>query len=413
MTSARDLLSSARVRAVNKHPYFSSIVFNMRPVETPGLGTMAVDRGLRLFYDPATVESWGSEGTAAVVVHEAGHILRKHDERRGDRDPELWNWAGDLEWNDDVVKAGWKLPGDCLMPAKFGLKDGGTAEQYYADIESKVKKVKIKVGSTAGTGGKCGGCAGNPGPEGDSKEGEPKGNGKGNVPPPLSQGEVAVVRNQTAQAIQDYEKAHGRGSVPASWAAWANQELLPPKVPWQRVLGKYVREALTFKAGQLDYTYSRLSRAWLAQRVAVPNTPVRPGMHAPVPKLALVVDSSGSMSGGRYRRALSEAVGVVKATGADIKAYATDAAVNAVVKLVSERDIQKLGFSGGGTDMPVGIEAADKDNPDVILCLTDGDTGWPSPKHMPKAKLIVCIVSDDAEKVHVPDHIKLVVRTEL
>ena len=48
--SARDIIASARCRAT-KHdmmPYMSSVLLSLRPVDSRGLGTVAVDAGWRL-----------------------------------------------------------------------------------------------------------------------------------------------------------------------------------------------------------------------------------------------------------------------------------------------------------------------------------------------------------------------------
>jgi predicted metal-dependent peptidase len=52
---------------------------------------------------------------------------------------------------------------------------------------------------------------------------------------------------------------------------------------------------------------------------------------------------------------------------------------------------------GGGTDMGAGIEAAmeERIKPDVLIVITDGMTSWP--ENPPKAKLICCMVNEEAE----------------
>jgi predicted metal-dependent peptidase len=408
--NARDILAASRVKVLNKLPYLDAAAFSLRLVEKPGLGTLAVDASLRLFYDPPVVEKWGVELVSGVLVHEMSHVLRDHHGRMKECDPELSNIAGDMEINDDIVRMGWKLPDGVLLPATYNMKDGELAEFYYRELKKQGKgKAQKPNGKAPGSGGKCGGCANNPGEEGMGESPDGKTDGKGGEKPGMSQADVNLVRKQTAQKISDYQATRGRGSVPAAWSQWAEKQLEVPEIPWMAVLGKQVRAALSFRAGQVDYTRRKIARSYWGQRSAVRNMPIKPGMHQPIPKVALVVDCSGSMSGKPYEKALSEITGIIKAVGAPCTSYATDAACNAKVSIFAKKDLAKLGFSGGGTDMRVGIELAEKEHPDVIVVLTDGDTPWPEIGEMPRARLIACIVGN----ARTPDHLKNVVRVKM
>lgn len=414
--NARDILAAARVKVLNRQPYLDSVAFSLRMVEKDGLGTLAVDAGLRCFFDPKVVEQWGVEPVSAVLLHEMGHVLRDHFGRGKDLDPQLANICGDLEINDDIVRMGWKLPGACLLPKTFDLKDGELMEAYYKKLLKQAQKAKAqaqKNGSSPGSGGKCGGCAGNPGEEGmGSGGGKEEKDSKGNpVPKGADATEVNLIRKQVAQKIADHVAQRGRGSVPASWAKWAEEQLEPPKIPWSNVLRAKVRTFLSFRAGQVDYVSSRISRTYWGMARVIKNMPLKPGMNQPKPKVSLVVDCSGSMTGKPYQLALSEVMGVVKAVGADVSAYATDAAIQAKQTIFSKKDLAKLGFSGGGTDMRIGIEKAEQDKPDVIVVLTDGDTPWPEKDEMPRAKLIVCLIGNPYQKP--PKHIQNVVSVPL
>src|SRR3990167_6145666 len=71
-------LAAARLRVVIDRPYLASALWSLVPVERPGLGTMAVDKYWRLYYDPKAMERWGLRGTATVLMHEVWHLLREH-----------------------------------------------------------------------------------------------------------------------------------------------------------------------------------------------------------------------------------------------------------------------------------------------------------------------------------------------
>ena len=48
-----DEIVVARMLAKESHPYFTALLMSLHPVESPGIGTMAVDKYGRLYYDPA------------------------------------------------------------------------------------------------------------------------------------------------------------------------------------------------------------------------------------------------------------------------------------------------------------------------------------------------------------------------
>ena len=81
--------------------------------------------------------------------------------------------------------------------------------------------------------------------------------------------EAEAIRRQTAQGIRAYTKL--RGSVPGSWSRWA-ERVLEPQVDWRRALAGAVREAASWAAGAVDYTYHRPSRRGAAMpRVVLPS----------------------------------------------------------------------------------------------------------------------------------------------
>ncbi len=255
--------------------------------------------------------------------------------------------------------------------------------------------------------GHCGGCANNPYPE--EKEMEDKEEG---APPPLSESEQEITRAKVAQDI--IQASQSRSDVPGSWTKWAVETLKPVRVPWQRVLAKMVRASLTRAAGQVDFTYSKLGRSYAARRhVCGSKTPISPGMVRPTPEGAVVIDRSGSMGGGKGSAseiATSEVRGVVRSLGCPVTAYCVDTKVGEAKRVFSDHEIKALPSSGGGTDMRVGIKAADegKPRPNVIILLTDGYTPWPEKCSMPKADLIAVVIGDEGGDP--PDYIKNVVR---
>ena len=124
---------------------------------------------------------------------------------------------------------------------------------------------------------------------------------------------------------------------------------------------------------------------------------VLPALRRPVPEVAVVCDTSGSMSDDLLAASLAEVEGLLSALGLArrLRVLACDTAVGAAQRVSSARQVTLTG--GGGTDMGAGIAAAAglRPRPAVIVVLTDGYTPWPDgpPRG---SKVVVGLLGDDA-----------------
>lgn len=382
---ANDILAAARIRVSRRHPYLSTVLFSLRLVPLKGLGTMGVDAGWRLWYDPQTVEEWGPggkvidtnahDGCAAALAHECWHVLYETMRRQSGRDKWRWNCAEDRAINDGLVTCGWRFPITPLLPQQIKMKNGLTGEEYY-DKEPEPTAIKILM---PGCGGSCGGIAGNP--QGDHEhtgmEGAARSGGKDSpLPPPMGEAEKQIVLRCTAQEIQ---KAASRGNVPRDLVEWAEKQLKPPTIPWQKQLAALVRRGIAAKAGCVDFTYSRPSRRQWGMRMALgAGTPILPAMYAPVPDVGVCLDCSGSMCGAPALAARSEVLGIAKAVGASVWTYVADTRIAGKRRVKNKVDVSKLGDTCGGTDMAEAIRSIEKiRRHDVVVLITDGITPFP------------------------------------
>ena len=107
---------------------------------------------------------------------------------------------------------------------------------------------------------------------------------------------------------------------------------------------------------------------------------ILPALRQPVPNVAVVVDTSGSMWGLDLSVALAEVDGILKTTGTarQCTVLSVDAQVQACRRVF--RADQVVAKGGGGTNMGRGIEGAAclLPRPEVVIVLTDGHTPWPS-----------------------------------
>jgi predicted metal-dependent peptidase len=145
-------------------------------------------------------------------------------------------------------------------------------------------------------------------------------------------------------------------------------------------------------AGAVDYSYRRPSR-----RAAIAGDVVLPALRRPVPEVAVVCDTSGSMTEDLLAMVLAEVEGLLRALGLarQVRVLACDTAVAPAQRVSSARQVQLVG--GGGTDMGAGIAAAValRPRPAVTVVLTDGYTPWPAAA--PKGtRVVVGLLGADA-----------------
>jgi predicted metal-dependent peptidase len=381
-------LAAARLWAAARFPYLASGIFGAQVIARPDSGTVAVDEQWRLHADPAVAAAWSPAQFGSVLVHHVCHLLRSHAERAralGVRpeDGPAWTRAADAEINDDLIPAGLDLPGDPVLPEHLGAGPGGLAEQYFHP--GPARGWQIDCGS---------GADGTPRPGDRPWDGDQPG---------LPGWQADLLRRLVATECVRHAKE--AGNVPAGLARWA-EDTLAPTVNWRTLLAAELRRAVADTAGAADYSYRRPSR-----RAAAVGDVVLPALRRPVPEVAVVCDTSGSMTEDLLALALAEVEGLLRSLGMarQVRVLACDAACGAAQRVSSARQVELVG--GGGTDMGAGIAAASalRPRPAVTVVLTDGYTPWPgtAPKGM---RVVIGLLGDGApdapdwaRAVRVPD----------
>ncbi len=387
-------LAAGRLWAASHFPYLASGLFGVQVLARPGIGTLAVDEGWRLHADPELTAGWTPAQLGSVLVHHVSHLLRAHGERAaaagtGPDDARAWVRGADAEINDDLVPAGLELPGRLVLPGHLGAEEGLLAEQYFA-------AGRAGGGALDGTGDGDSGDSGDrdtaaedwdldcgSGADGQGRDWDTSGT------PALSPWQARLLCRQVAQDCIRY--AREAGNVPAGLLRWAEQTL-QPAVDWRRVLAAELRRAVADTAGAVDYSYRHPSR-----RAPVAGPVVLPALRRPVPAVAVVCDTSGSMTDDLLAAALAEVEGLLRSLGLarQVRVLACDTAVDAVRRVTSARQVELAG--GGGTDMGAGIDAAAalRPRPAVTVVLTDGFTPWPD--RPPRgSRVVVALLGDEA-----------------
>jgi predicted metal-dependent peptidase len=371
-------LAAARLWAVNEAPYLATALFASVPILVPGLGTMASDRHWRMYIDPELAERWTVEQLGAVMIHEAHHMLRDHGGRAhalgvsSEIERLRFNVAADMEINDDLESL--PLPDGGVYPKTFSMATGRLAEEYDA---------LLKAHGTDLPNVNCGAGA-----HGVRQEWELERSGS---EPGVDEWEADLIRKQVAEAVRISRQAGGH--VPAGFERWA-KAFLRPQIDWRREFAAQVRAGLDAVSGAVDYSYRKPSR-----RAASPigRAVVLPALVQPVPRVAVVVDTSASMSAEHLERVLAEVKGLLRSRGirgSRLSILSCDTAIRSSQEVFAVEQVRLHG--GGGTDMGAGLQAAAalRPRPEVIVVLTDGQTPWPNDR--PPAQVVVALIGGGA-----------------
>ena len=164
-----------------------------------------------------------------------------------------------------------------------------------------------------------------------------------------------------------------------------------PRLDWRRLLAAKVRSSAAAVSGASNYSYARPSRRRMP-RVVLPS------LQHPVPRVAVIVDTSGSVDDELLGLAWAEVHGCLRSLGIRrdlLTVYAADAAVRRLTG-PPRRQVSLIG--GGGTDMAgaIGVVLAAQPRPDLAVVITDGLTPWPVAR--PRRDVIIALLPTTAAR---------------
>jgi len=420
-------LQAARSEAERHWPYVASILFNLKlvRVDDKSFTTLGVDKGWRLYWSPDFVEKCSTVELATAILHECLHCLFEHSVRFErlvglPRDIHTWNVAGDCAINHILDQDGFVFPSH-ITPIRFADFNGSivqedSTETNYAkllELDSEQVFHSVGQGEKAEPGSDQKDPAGADNAPGD-QAGDDKTADSGQPSQPAEQrsfqtdcGSIAGgdrreyeldADDQSLPAIDESAKSVAKAdvakaiTVQTTFGRRANSslvravdELLTPRVSWRRQLSVLLKSSLGNIMGRSDYTLMRISRRDSSLKSKNFN-PRFPAMRGPKPpKVAVILDTSPSISDKNIKDALSEILGIVRSVGASKSVAVIPCSYNAYepqfVKTPKQvAYIRPIGDEG--TDLRKGFDVAMKlrSLPDVIVVITDGETPWPDDK---------------------------------
>lgn len=328
-------MQRARTALIISQPFYGCLALHLQLVEVNDpreldgepMDTMAVD-GKHLFYYPPFVLSLDEAEIVGVVMHEVSHCSYQHMTRRGHRDPDAWNVAGDWIINDDVVLAGGKLPKMALFnPAAKGM----STEEAYELIPKSQHGKGGGTGQGSGDPGRCGGVR-------DAAPGHDK----------AALTDVALEWEAlTRQAIAVARRANA-GTLPG-YLKQLDTVLKEPRVSWRDQFQRFIDST-----ANSDYSWARPNRRFASTGLILPGfIPDR------LNHVVVFMDVSGSTSSKTLRTEfMSEAAATLDQQLTDqLTVVYIDTKVHHVDEYQSGDIVEaKVMLGGGGTNFRLGFE---------------------------------------------------------
>ena len=345
-----------------------------------GAATPLATDGRTLFYGPS-FDGIDVDEQAGRVAHAVLHVALRHAQREaalrrlvGDVDPRLFNTCADAIVNTALGHLAWlRLPQDAvtlevLLVRTLAIHEDAERLLLAWDVERLYRALDDRE-TAAGSRE-----ARRDGPRASRVRAMGAGTPRDLLPVPADaeppQAEVELAREWAERLLRGHA---GDGAF--SMLRGLVADLAPPRTPWEQVLRTRLARGLAMRP---DLSWSRPSRSYLAnQGRGGPGRrmPWEPGTTASrrSPRLALIIDVSGSVDDGLLQRFAREIEAITRRAEAGLVMVIGDDRVRHVERYApGASGLRGLAFhGGGGTDFTPLLEAADTHRPDLGVVLTD------------------------------------------
>lgn len=242
MTELNRDLDRAKTAAFlgNSGAFLGPLMCGMDFIWTNDVETAATD-GIRVWWNPKDFLELSPELRKSTLLHELWHPANLHFVRRGDRDPQDWNIATDIDINNNLKADGY------AVEKPYFIWD----EQYTGWAVEDIYNAIHKPDQCAPRGG-GGSDPGDP----SSGSGQPTYGGTAgkDMVPNLNPQDAQRAINNVIQAAHSAVASGNPGAVPGSVQQVINK-FLKPIVKWDVVLDRFLEEL-----SQDDYSMSRPNR---------------------------------------------------------------------------------------------------------------------------------------------------------
>ena len=343
-TEIEDKLIKARIEMLISAPFFGNLATRLRFKDaTEWCPTLATD-GRYFYYNRNFVAAMNDAEIVFGIGHEVLHCVYDHFDvnRRGDRDPRLWNIANDYVINADLIDA--KIGEEIkLVKICFDWKYRGmVSEEIYDDLFEQAKEegrvidvdsFDVHLDRDDGDDDGAQGEGGEANSEGGDKDGPAK----------YTAEEKEKISQEFKNATMQAAKAAGAGNLPGG-VKRALDHLLNPQLDWRQLIAMQIQSVV-----RSDYTYQTPSRKGLNEGFYLPGMDRETTID-----VAISMDVSGSIYDTMLRDFLSEVKGIMdQYTDFRIHLFCFDTEVHNPVTFTPHNMEEFLEYDiqgGGGTE---------------------------------------------------------------
>lgn len=357
---ARERLVTARIGLLLRQSFFGNLATRMTLTNADEWCSTAATDGLKFYYNSRFIMMLKPKEVEFLVGHEVLHVVYDHMDRRGTRDPQIWNIADDYAVNADLKrhKVGQFITTvPCLYEQKY---DGKPAEEIYDDLMKNVQKININdlIDQMIDDHMESGQDS-----DGDG-DGDQEGKGKR---PKMSPEERERARQEIKQAIINAAQSAEAGSLPAGVERLI-KSVTDPVMPWRELIQTNLTSAI-----RTDFSWMRPSRRGWHMDAIMPG--MTPGEEIDV---VVAIDMSGSISNKQAQAFLGEIGGMMEAfDGYKVHVFCFDTDIYNPADFTSENMDTIDGYEpqgGGGTDFDAIFDYLKSvgNVPKRLICFTDG-----------------------------------------
>lgn len=329
-TERNAALSKAKIQLMARpdSAFFTTICFSLRHYFDDTIPTACTD-GKKIMFNTKFFMDLDHEERIFLLLHETMHAAYLHMERfQEGMCHDRANIAMDHVINLQLIDRGFKMP------------KGGHADQQYAGLswEEVYKLLPNNPGKPMmqdlipGTG--------------DPAEAQ------------RAMEDILVRASIQSKIAQDKP-----GTIPGEIEIFLNR-LLNPKLPWNRILQKYLQAF-----AKNDYTWRK------------PNRRYFPRHHLPslysesLMNIAVAVDTSGSVSDADFLRFVTETHSILRMMKPEkLTLIQFDTEIKSVNDIGSVQELMQVSFSGrGGTQINPVLDWANTNKPQLLLVFSDGE----------------------------------------
>jgi predicted metal-dependent peptidase len=349
---------------------------DLPPTQTPAATAVApiATDGHTIFYAPA-FEALGVTEQVGWVAHEVLHIALRHPQRYralrallGNVDLALFNRCADAIVNSALSHLSWlRLPATAVyleqLLTLLALPAQAVEQSLLEwDVERLYRALDDR--SSRGKDGERSARLRALGSEGDADL----------LPTPGGEDAPELESEQAREWSERIVRAHA-GDGEYSMLRTLLADLPKTRTPWELILRTLLARGL---APRRAVSWSRPTRSYIANQGRLGSRgrlPWEPGFSAtkPVPRLAVIVDVSGSIADALMERFAREIEAITRRLEAGLVLIVGDDRVRHVAEFApGDSDLREIEFTGGGgTDFTPLLEEADRYRPDIAGVLTD------------------------------------------